>query len=126
MKSRILVVDDEPEVAAILQVGLSRKGNLVDTAGNIVDALKLAEKNQYDFIITDIKMPGGSGIDLYKKLCVMNPVFTTRVVFLTGDTSNPSTIQFLEKEGLTYFSKPFDLDSVHNFLIKQRIHSMLG
>jgi len=124
--SRFLVVDDEPEVAAILQVGLSRKGNLVDTAGNIGDALKLAEKNQYDFIITDIKMPGGSGIDLYKKLCVMNPVFTTRVVFLTGDTSNPSTIQFLEKEGLTYFSKPFDLDSVHNFLIKQRIHSMLG
>jgi PAS domain S-box-containing protein len=124
--SRFLVVDDEPEVAAILKTGLSRRGNLVDTAGNIADALKLAEKNQYDFILTDIKMPGGSGIDLYKKLCVINPVFATRVVFLTGDTSNPSTIQFLEKEGLTYFSKPFDLDSVQDFLTRQGTHPALG
>jgi CheY-like chemotaxis protein len=124
--SRFLVVDDEPDVASILQMALSRKGNLVDTAGNIVEALKLAEKNQYDFVITDIKMPGGSGIDLYKRLCVMNPVFTSRVVFLTGDTSNPSTIQFLEKEGLAYFSKPFDLDSVHDFLIKRGTRPTLG
>ena len=124
--SRFLVVDDEPDVASILQMGLSRKGNLVDTAGNIGDALKLAEKNQYDFIITDIKMPGGSGIDLYKRLCMMNPVFTSRVVFLTGDTSNPLTIQFLEKEGLAYFSKPFDLDSVHEFLVKRGTRPTLG
>jgi two-component system NtrC family sensor kinase len=124
--SRFLIVDDEPEVAAILRVGLSRKGHLVDTAGNIGDALKLAEKNQYDFIITDMKMPGGSGIDLYKKLCLSNSALTARVVFLTGDTSNPSTIQFLEREGLTYFSKPFDLEMMHEFLIKGRSRPTLG
>jgi PAS domain S-box-containing protein len=124
--SRFLVVDDEPDVTTILRTGLSRKGHLVDTAGNIGDALRLAEKNQYDFIITDIKMPGGSGIDLYKKLRLSNSASARRMIFLTGDTSNPSTIQFLENEGLTYFSKPFDLDVLHEFLIKARTHPMLG
>jgi ActR/RegA family two-component response regulator len=116
---RYLVVDDEADMAAILQVALSRKGNTVDTAGNIEDALKLAKKYQYDFIITDMKMPGGSGIDLYKQLCAISPSYSNRVIFLTGDTSNPSTIQFLEREGLPYFAKPFDLDSVHAFFAKR-------
>ncbi len=106
-------------MVTILQVGLSRKGHVVDTAGNIEKALAMAEKNQYDFIITDMKMPGGSGIDLYKRLCAGSPSYTRRVVFLTGDTSNPSTIQFLEKEGLPYLSKPFDLDALHALLSKR-------
>ncbi len=116
---RFLVVDDEADMANILQVGLSRKGNAVDTAGNIEDALQLAQTRYYDYIITDMKMPGGNGIDLYRKLCAISPSYSTRVVFLTGDTSNPSTIQFLEKEGLPYFSKPFDLESMHDFFAKR-------
>ena len=105
---RFLVVDDEVEIGTIVQRILIRGGSTADTAVNVTDALNLAAANDYDFIISDVKMPGGSGIELYRKLCAIMPAYRRRFVFLTGDTSNPSTIQFLEREGLLYFPKPFD------------------
>jgi len=119
LPSRFLVVDDELEIGAIIQAALSRRGSMVDTASTMEEALGLARRNDYDFIITDIKMPGGSGIDLYKQLCAVNPSYRHRVVFLTGDTSNPSTIQFLEQEGLIYFSKPIDLQAMEKFFNRE-------
>jgi DNA-binding response OmpR family regulator len=61
-------------------------------------------------------MPGGSGIDLYKQLCVVNANYSKCTIFLTGDTSNPTTLQFLEEEGLVYFSKPFDFQAMETYL----------
>ena len=114
---RFLVVDDEAEIVSIMQTAFARNGNVVDSAASVEDALALAEKNEYDFIITDVKMPGGSGIDLYKQLCASKPSYRGRVVFLTGDTSNPTTMQFLEREGLLYFSKPFDFQTMEKFFM---------
>jgi len=105
---RFLVVDDEVEIGAIVQRILRRGGSSADIAATLTEALALASANVYDFIISDIKMPGGSGIDFYEKLCSIMPMYRRRFVFLTGDTSNPATIQFLEREGLLYFPKPFD------------------
>ena len=113
---RFLVVDDEVEIGSIVQRILIRGGSSADTAVNVTDALNLATANEYDFIITDVKMPGGSGIDLYRKLCAIMPAYRRRFVFLTGDTSNPSTIQFLEREGLLYFPKPFDFQVLEALL----------
>ncbi len=113
---RFLVVDDEVEIASIIQKQLVRSGSTADMAVNLNEALKLATANEYDFIISDIKMPGGSGIDLYRNLCSLVPTYRRRFVFLTGDTSNPSTIQFLEREGLAYFPKPFDFEAIEAFL----------
>jgi PAS domain S-box-containing protein len=112
---RFLVVDDEPEIMAIVKTVLLRNGSVVDGAATIHEALALTRKNVYDFIITDIKMPGGSGIDLYRQLCATNPSYRHRVIFLTGDTSNPGTMQFLEEEGLLYFSKPVDFEALGRF-----------
>jgi DNA-binding response OmpR family regulator len=111
-----LVVDDEVEIATIIQRMLIRDGSSADTASTLDDAMKLATSREYDFIISDIKMPGGSGIELYRKLSAVKPVYKRRFVFLTGDTSNPATIQFLEDERLPYFPKPFDVQAVHVLL----------
>jgi DNA-binding response OmpR family regulator len=91
-----------------------RAGSTSDTAGSLQEALNLAKTNDYDFIITD--MPGGSCIDLYKELCKLKGSYRRRVLFLTGDTSNSSTMQFLEQEGLTYFEKPLDFEALGEFL----------
>ena len=115
-RRRFLIVDDEVELTTILQRLVVRGGSSADTAASLEEALKLAKTNEYDFIITDIKMPGGSGIDLYRELCALKPSYRHRVLFLTGDTSNPATIQFLEQEALAYFSKPFDFQAMELFL----------
>jgi PAS domain S-box-containing protein len=116
LRRRFLIVDDEVELTAILQRLVVRGGSSADTAANLEEALRLAKANEYDFIITDIKMPGGSGIELYRELCRLKPSYRHRVLFLTGDTSNPATIQFLEQEALAYFSKPFDFQAMELFL----------
>jgi two-component system NtrC family sensor kinase len=106
---RFLVVDDEVEIAEIIQKVLVRSGHRADTASSLDEAMTLANVNEYDFVITDIKMPGGSGIEFYRRLSSDKPAYRRRFVFLTGDTSNPATLEFLEREGVAYFPKPFDV-----------------
>lgn len=113
---RLLVVDDEIDIVTILRSGLSRPGVIVDSAVTIADAISLASAISYDFVLTDVKMPGGSGIDLYRQLCQLNPIYSDRTIFLTGDTSNSATLQFLEEKELTYFSKPFDVQALERYL----------
>ncbi|MBI2149503.1 MAG: response regulator [Acidobacteria bacterium] len=113
---KFLVVDDEAEIVSIMRSLFTRNGSTVDSAGSIEDALTLAQKNEYDFVVTDVKMPRGSGIDLYKKLCAIKPSYRGRIVFLTGDTSNPSTMRFFEEEGAVYFSKPLDFQAMEKFV----------
>jgi CheY-like chemotaxis protein len=117
---RILVVDDEPEIVSLLRAGLSRSNLTVDSACTISDAVSLAATNTYDFVLTDVKMPGGSGMDLYKRLCGVNGLYRQRTAFLTGDTSNPRTVEFLEQEGLVYFAKPFDFEAIERYLSSER------
>jgi DNA-binding NtrC family response regulator len=123
---RFLIVDDEAEIAELLQKILVRAGSSADTAADMEQAFTLATTNEYDFIVTDVKMPGGSGIDLYKKLCARIPSYRRRFVFLTGDTSNPSTMQFFEKEGVVYFAKPFDFRAMETFLRESEIPAARG
>jgi CheY-like chemotaxis protein len=112
---RILVVDDEAEIVNVLSAGFVRGGIIVDTACSVRDAVLLATATLYDFVVTDVKMPGGSGIDLYKQLCSLNPKYRERTVFLTGDISNTRTTKFFESEGVAYFSKPFDFEALDSF-----------
>jgi PAS domain S-box-containing protein len=112
----VLVVDDEPEIVALLRMGLGRLGIGVDSATSMLDAMTLATHRTYDFVLTDVKMPGGSGIDFYKQLCLVAPAYSRRTIFLTGDTSNSATVEFLEREGLAYFSKPFDFQAIERHL----------
>jgi PAS domain S-box-containing protein len=123
---RFLVVDDEVEIGIIVQKILARGGSRVDMASGLDEAMKLTAENEYDFIITDIKMPGGSGIEFYKKISAAMPRYRRRIVFLTGDTSNPSTIQFLEREGLAYFPKPFDIQIMQALVREVEIQAMRG
>ncbi|HLH32945.1 MAG TPA: ATP-binding protein, partial [Terriglobia bacterium] len=125
-RRRFLIVDDEVEIAAIIQRILARKGSSADTASSLDEAIRLATACEYDFVISDIKMPGGSGIELYKRLSAAKPVYKRRFLFLTGDTSNPATVQFLEREGLPYFPKPFDFDLMQAFLNDQESHITPG
>src|SRR5207244_1596210 len=77
---RFLVVDDEIEITSIIRQVLSGRGSTADTAASLKEAMLLATKNSYDFVITDVKMPGGSGIELYQKLCGINPSYRHRVI----------------------------------------------
>ena len=61
---RILLVEDEGAIRHALSRGLSRSGYMVAAAGDLAEARKLAEEVRPQFVVTDLKLPDGSGLDL--------------------------------------------------------------
>ncbi|MCS7052345.1 MAG: response regulator, partial [Ignavibacterium sp.] len=72
-KNKLLIVDDEEIVRQSLQAWFLEDGYDIDLADSAESALKLYEKNKYDLILLDIKMPGMSGMDLLLKLKEIDP-----------------------------------------------------
>lgn len=108
----ILVVDDEPGVAAALADLLRLDDHDVETAANGARALDKLRARGYDLILSDIKMPELDGPGLYRELARRYPGLRKRVIFFTGDMLNPTTAAFLEETGLPSLTKPFDMDEV--------------
>ncbi|HXG16144.1 MAG TPA: response regulator, partial [Calidithermus sp.] len=61
---RVLVVDDQAAIVRFLEVALSKEGCAMSSAGSAEEALRLLAQQPYDLVISDIKMPGLSGLDL--------------------------------------------------------------
>ncbi len=107
--SRIVVVVDEPSISDILSQALAADGHAVDTASNGTEALDRIERNRYDLIVSDLKMPGVSGQELYERIRRIDPDLASRIVFSTGDTVSIMTREFLKATGSQCVQKPFDL-----------------
>ena len=104
----VLIIDDEPVVCDILSRLLCEEGCHVDAVTSVKAGLKKIAENSYDLCMIDIKMPGTSGKEMYMTMKRKYPRSAKRVVFMTGDTTTPSTQDFLDSTGRPYLSKPFD------------------
>jgi PAS domain S-box-containing protein len=107
-KARILVVDDESVIREFISKVLTDEGHEVETVDNAEDALEMVKSKRYRLILLDIKMPGMSGIELYKHLQKIAPSLVRRVVFITGDVVGARTTAFLAKTKVPRIMKPFD------------------
>ena len=119
---RILVVDDEPGVRALLDKVLTQIGYVVDTisdAGIVMDKLNTGAR--YDTILLDIRMPGMSGTELYAHIIEKMPVLKGKIIIVTGDVMGPDIKDFLAKNNLPYLVKPFDIK-----LLKEKINEIIG
>jgi len=116
MSLRLLVVDDEMILVELLTEFLKMHGHQVDEARNGQTALKLATANDYDVILSDLKMPGLDGQGFYERLLKIKPAMARRFIFTTGDLANPKTQAFFQSSGCPYLSKPFRLEMVLTLL----------
>jgi two-component system NtrC family sensor kinase len=105
---RILLVDDEDEVCAIIAEVLLVDHHEVDTARNGALALEKMQRRRYDLIVSDLRMPGMGGPDLYRAVAASQPELARRFVFLTGDTLGADVRDFLDRAGQPTLTKPFD------------------
>jgi nitrogen fixation negative regulator NifL len=106
---RILLVEDETEVAALLVEVLGADGHSVRHAISGRAALDLLAENPFDLIISDLKMPDLDGPGLYRRLEEERPELLDRLIFVTGDTLGRHARQFLEQTARLVIEKPFDL-----------------
>jgi CheY-like chemotaxis protein len=68
LKNRILIVDDEPDIAQVLKMGLEKNGFAVDTYNDPLDVISDFKADSYDLLLLDIKMPKMNGFELNNKL----------------------------------------------------------
>jgi signal transduction histidine kinase/CheY-like chemotaxis protein len=104
---RILVVEDEPTVAQLIADVESEEGHRVDTLLDSREALDRLEKKNYDLVICDLKMPHLDGPGLFRALIRAGSPLQHRLLFVTGDTVSPRTLEFLNSSGVPYLAKPF-------------------
>jgi len=102
----ILIVDDEQEILDNMYSMLKPSGYDCNTTVNPIEALALYQKNKYDLVITDIKMPGMNGIDLLKNIKEFDPVAKVIVITAYGDLE--TAISAINYQAFYFFSKPLN------------------
>jgi CheY-like chemotaxis protein len=105
--SRILVVDDEPDVAELVALILGNAGHQVDMVHSGRAALERLEAERYDLVICDLVMPGINGIAVHKAV-QERPEPRPRMVFLSGYYDAGGYEEFIERSGVATLPKPFD------------------
>ena len=107
--ARVLVVEDEPALAAAVSEALADAGFQVDQAGDGQDALERIQETVYDLLVCDLKMPRMDGPTLHRAITETKPALARRIVFVTGDVAGTEAERFLEESGCQWLAKPFRL-----------------
>jgi len=115
-KRKILVVDDEINVCKSLQKAIISEDYDVDTALSGEEAIKKDEKKHYDLVITDLMMPGISGMDLLISLKTSRPEVI--VIVVTGYPSIKTAVLSIKIGAFDYISKPFTPDELRGVVFR--------
>jgi CheY-like chemotaxis protein len=114
--ARILAVDDEPVILDSFRKILVVAGYAVDTVESGREALGLVQKQKYDFVFTDLKMPEMDGLDVVKGVKHFSP--ETDVVVITGFATIDSAVSAMKFGAMDYVQKPFTEDELVDFTRK--------
>ena len=110
VRKRILIVDDDPEVHALLAAALAGPDRNIESAYDGLDGLSLVGAIPYDLVMTDVNMPGLDGLELLERIHRIRP--QVRVVVMTVASTPENVTQALRRRAFAYFSKPFTLTAV--------------
>ena len=105
---RILIVDDDPSNREGLSLLLGQENYLVEGAASGEEALKLIEKSPVEVMITDLFLPGMSGIEILKQVKENAPL--TNVILVTGKASAESAVEAMKEGAFDYITKPVNIE----------------
>jgi two-component system response regulator AtoC len=137
VQKRLLVIDDEENMRHMLASLLGKAGYLVDTASDGYEGLQIIDRNQYDFILCDIKMPRIDGMEFLKS--ARDKIADTTVIMMSAYGTIDTAVKAMKLGAYDYISKPFKTDEVYlalkkaeereslkreNFQLKERIQKI--
>lgn len=105
--TRILVVDDEPDLRTVYELMLLRQGYLVETAETLSEAFVHLGEHQFDVVITDMRLPDGLGLELIQYIRAQHR--KERCVVITAHSSQENAVESLRVGAFDYLTKPVDL-----------------
>lgn len=106
LPSKILIVDDEPDIVEFISYSLKSKGYHIATAGDGVEAIRKAKEFRPDLILLDVMMPNKDGIQTIKELRQLPDFEQTAIIFLTALSDERSEIEGLKTGADDYIAKP--------------------
>ncbi len=122
--SKILIVDDEQSMRDFLAIMLKKEGYDVVAVEDGQEACQAIDEDIYDLVITDIKMPGTSGLDVLRHTKQVSP--GTLVLVITAFSSTEDAVFAMKQGALDYITKPFDIEKIklviHNALERKKLH----
>jgi two-component system, cell cycle sensor histidine kinase and response regulator CckA len=120
---QVLLVEDDPDLSALLQAYLRARGFRVTAFGNGVEALRAIIAADHDVIVCDMVMPRMAGDMFYDAVRRVKPHLCDRFIFITGHAESPRVKEFLVHAGEMVLQKPFHLDDLAA-IIRQLLHDL--
>lgn len=124
---RILVADDEENIRLILHESLRREGLFVVEAVDGVQAVELVQRENFDVVILDLRMPRMDGITALEKIRSLDPLLP--VVMITAHGGRKTALEMVRLGGYDYFEKPFDMNElrvvVRRALERRQLHRQI-
>jgi signal transduction histidine kinase/ActR/RegA family two-component response regulator len=111
-RPRVLVLDDEPSIRHFLTKALQNAGFEAVLAADGREALTLLADGPVDAMMSDHRMAGMTGVQVFEAAIAIRPELAGRFVFMSGDVLNPELRDFAEAHHIGLLAKPFDLDTV--------------
>ncbi len=118
LPAKVLIVEDEKAITTVLEAFLAQEGAEVQTAADGEEAFRILESQDFDLVISDIRLPRLSGMALYERVKAIKPHLADRFIFITGDILTPATEAFLRSTGALHLSKPFSINQLREVIKK--------
>lgn len=112
--SQILIADDEKSMRDFLKILLKKEGHQVTTAKDAQEALEAVKTAPFDLVITDIRMPGMSGLELLEEIKEYN--IDLPVIMITAFASPDDAVTAMKNGAFDYISKPFNVDEIKSVI----------
>lgn len=109
---RILVVEDDDSNRNVMSRLFRKLGHTVTSAANGYEAHDTLQREKFDCIICDLRMPTLGGKTLYEQMENKDPEAASRFVFVTGDYTRPESYEFLQRSGRPVIGKPYEIDEL--------------
>lgn len=118
MQQRVLIVDDEPDIRELLEITLGRMSLQTTPAGDLATARRLLQEGEFDFCLTDMRLPDGSGLELVEDIQRHHDRMPVAVITAYG--SAETAVSALKAGAFDFVSKPVDLQK-----LRELVHSAL-
>jgi len=121
--SQILIIDDEANNRDALSMLLTSAGYRVQATDSGEEALQIMQSTPFEIVITDLFLPGVSGIDILKKVKADSPY--TNVILITGNASAETAVEAMKEGAFDYITKPFNIEKLKVLVAKALEKSQL-